>query len=440
MSGCMLYCVLDDPQEYVPIFNGRSRRYAVYPITHSVERRIFYVASRTKDILMDDSMEDPESLFEVVEWLRQQRDSGEIDPEEFRKKLSETNKSWFDPQSGEATTSKMWIDPSSINPGVGEGRYDEDHSGWSGHSDPDSSNDGADGAYVREFDWRYRGYTASWELEVPKRLYRYYSQRARTRSFGTYIADPFDREYIQELIDRIEEFCSENGIPRDEIADVALRFVQHFEYAKDEVTQGVLEYPKFPMETLLHEGGDCEDSSIILGAILRELGYDVTILLLPNKHHMMLGVSLDSDVGGAHVEHEGTAYTLVETTNPGWDFGSIPPKYNGASTQVHPVSSQPVLVHRWEAEPTGNGKIKVEGHLANFGTAPAKEIDVVFSLETQDEQVVSGDTVSSIDFLARSKSESFSGSVTTPDVDDPRGRLRLILGCSIHDASTSHFR
>lgn len=375
------------------------------------------------------------SLLEAVEQLRAERDAGNIESEEFRELLMQLNQSWLTP---DMTTSLPTSQPSDNNTSP---QYEESHPGWSGQSRPKSDEESSNRSFVRNFDWQYQYHSESFELDVPKRLYRYYARRYRTRSFATYIADPFDQGLIRDIIDRLKEFCTDYDIPEDQLHEVARSFVQHFEYASDKVTQGELEYPKFPIETLLHEGGDCEDSSIILGAILRELGYNVAILVLPRKQHMMLGVSFHANIGGACVEHEGEEYTLVETTSPGWDYGSIPPRYTNASVRAYPVSDQPVLVHKWSAEPTGDGDVVIDGHIANFGNAPANKVTAVFYFETERGRAISREKICSIDLLYNGQSHEFSQTVFEPNNEgDVRGRLKLSIDGSLHDVSTSFAR
>lgn len=384
---------------------------------------------------MVDRTIEADSLFDAIEEIRQQRDTGDLQSEEFRELLVELNQSWLTPEMTTTEWSPTERDRTDRDP-----RYDESHSGWSGRSRPAPESEASDRAFVRNFEWQYRYQSASWEMEIPKRLYRYYAERYRTRLFATYVADPFDRGLIEDIIDRLETFCDRHSVPEDQLHRVALKFVQHLEYASDEVTQGELEYPKFPLETLLHEGGDCEDSSILLGAILRELGYDVAILVLPRKQHMMLGVSLTS-TDGATVEQDGTEYTLVETTNPGWDYGKIPPRYNSASVRAYPVNDQPVLVHEWNASPTGTGKIEVEGTVANFGSAPASRVTGVLYFEIDNRRAVSRDAVCQLSSLYRGNSEGFTDVIPEPrGSGDVRGRLKLSVEGSLHDMSTSFFR
>ena len=67
-------------------------------------------------------------------------------------------------------------------------------------------------------------------------------------------------------------------------------FAQNLPYTADDVTTGFDEYPRFPYETLYDNGGDCEDTSILVSAMLRELRYGVALLHFPGHMAVRLRV------------------------------------------------------------------------------------------------------------------------------------------------------
>lgn len=60
----------------------------------------------------------------------------------------------------------------------------------------------------------------------------------------------------------------------------------------DMFLEGAEEYWAFPMETLYHRMGDCEDTSFLLSALYSAAGYRSVLMTPPG--HMMVGVVLDS--------------------------------------------------------------------------------------------------------------------------------------------------
>lgn len=77
------------------------------------------------------------------------------------------------------------------------------------------------------------------------------------------------------------------------------------------------EYPKYPVETLV-EGGDCEDKSILLAAILRAMGYRTALLVFSgNPGHIAVGVECP-DCWGAITTRMGlSTSTLRPLTSDG---------------------------------------------------------------------------------------------------------------------------
>ena len=73
-----------------------------------------------------------------------------------------------------------------------------------------------------------------------------------------------------------------------------LAFAQRFRYVFDHEDKGVREYPKFPLETMIEDRGDCEDHAILAAACLVRLGYDARLVSLAydaGPGHMALAVA-----------------------------------------------------------------------------------------------------------------------------------------------------
>ncbi len=154
--------------------------------------------------------------------------------------------------------------------------------------------------------------------------------------------DDVQDEYITAIAEYIESVTS--GKSQQYVANVVLAFVQSLDYIEDSTAHGVDEYWQFPLETLFLGGGDCEDTSILYCAIMKELGYDSCLFIFTN--HMATGVALDSytatrtktsssiysgasgwylvtgtDENGDEIK---TAFYYGETTADGWYIGEIP--------------------------------------------------------------------------------------------------------------------
>jgi hypothetical protein len=93
---------------------------------------------------------------------------------------------------------------------------------------------------------------------------------------------------VDSLAAKLKEAASQEGYSEFETIEFAASFVQSLDYVTDEVSTGYDEYPRYPLETLIDNGGDCEDTSILLASIIDKMGYGVVLIILPN--HAGVGV------------------------------------------------------------------------------------------------------------------------------------------------------
>ena len=91
-----------------------------------------------------------------------------------------------------------------------------------------------------------------------------------------------------------------------------LDFVQSMEYQSDEVFMGHVEYWKFPLETLCDQGGDCEDTAILYSSLMKAMGFDTVLIIVPG--HMASGILLSGE----------TTYRYCETTSNQFEVGVKP--------------------------------------------------------------------------------------------------------------------
>jgi hypothetical protein len=184
----------------------------------------------------------------------------------------------------------------------------------------------------KHFTWTYDGSTWTWDLEIPKSLYdSYQSVSANQRLYYWYdrpgyfttTSDPYVRAMAQALHDK----CQELGYGTYDEVSFILAFIQCLRYTKD-VNAGFNEYPRFPLETLVNDGGDCEDTSILFVTLIEVLNYDGLYFILDtngddNINHCAAGVygSLSS---GAYMESNGRKYYYCETTGDGYHIGQLP--------------------------------------------------------------------------------------------------------------------
>ena len=122
--------------------------------------------------------------------------------------------------------------------------------------------------YDKEFAWDYGGNHWTWNLSIPVALYDAYvavPDSTRTQisiaDFGyfTTTEDP----YLQTLVAKINATATQEGYSSYQEVNFALAFVQSIPYSTDSNSTGYQDYPRFPIETLVDNTGDCKSHSIL---------------------------------------------------------------------------------------------------------------------------------------------------------------------------------
>jgi len=203
----------------------------------------------------------------------------------------------------------------------------------------------------KTFSWDYDGKHWNWNLSIPTALYEAYKSVpvvARTREgpsgYG-YLTTTQDF-YMRMLAEKLNQTTNELGYGSYDKVSFVLAFVQSLSYTSDNVTAGYNEYPRFPIETLVDEGGDCEDTSILFATITLIMGYDAVYLNPPN--HYAVGV-LGNGISGTYWEHpEGSnrTYYYCETTGNNFKIGQLPIEYMGQSAYIYPIDESRQYIPR----------------------------------------------------------------------------------------------
>lgn len=245
------------------------------------------------------------------------------------------------------------------------------------------------------FDYQWKGIDGerSCSLDINARLLDYYrNRRGHTAiyyeesgyrvasSYCGFMFSEYDRKAIRALADVL---CPSMASEKDKIQEVLL-FVQSLRYESDEKSKGMDEYVRFPIETLADGIGDCEDKSILMAALLSEMGIDFILLFPPD--HLALGVSCDSVQNAYPFKFEGKEYYYVETTNTHWAIGQIPPEYLSSPVEMAPCVHTPVVVlkeNKFESQSISyyaGARCKITLKLVNLGPTRAKHLRVHWKL------------------------------------------------------------
>lgn len=125
------------------------------------------------------------------------------------------------------------------------------------------------GFLVTRLEWERDGEDRIWDALAPEGLYQEYRGRDRipyvnTHLYGEYVSDPLDDPTFEDLAGVLWNLV---GQTEDEFILEALSLVQGaIRYKSDGA--GV-DYPRYPLETLVDGEGDCEDTAILYVSLLR---------------------------------------------------------------------------------------------------------------------------------------------------------------------------
>lgn len=169
------------------------------------------------------------------------------------------------------------------------------------------------------YTWSYNNKLFSFSYSFEQETYNYYKNQQRVYSdFLHYLNESSHYPVIESFAEEFKIIASENKFNDWQTVECIIAFIQTMRYKND----GTYEYPRYPIETLIDKGGDCEDTAILLEAILREMGFDV-VLVSPDKH-MGVGIALKYEIDGAAFVHRDKYYYYIETTSAGWGIGDYP--------------------------------------------------------------------------------------------------------------------
>jgi hypothetical protein len=264
---------------------------------------------------------------------------------------------------------------------------------------------------------------------VPEQLYDYYSEKERyqTTDYRGYILHPVDDQYIEALVYEFNLIQVDEGLSEENKTDLVISFIQSMDYTLDTDSKGLTEYPRFPVETLVDGGGDCEDTGILMASLLDCMGYNVSLILLPD--HLAVGVEVNAT--GVHWVYDNVTYYYLETTATGWEEGEVPPEHDPDEANIFPVEEIPFLAYSWTATRVNN-KATVNVHVTSEGAVPAEDYRVWLAVEDEDGFIVA-ETHSSYFDMAFGEDLSFKLKVTGPRFI----KQRLVVGIMDPEGETS---
>jgi ribosomal protein L40E len=138
------------------------------------------------------------------------------------------------------------------------------------------------------------------------------------------------------LAGKLNQTATELGYNSYETISFILAFVQSLPYTSDLVTSGFDEYPRFPFETLVDGGGDCEDTAILFATITLILNYGTVYLNPPN--HCAVGI-LGKNLPGYYLTYHDQLYYYCETTGDDFKIGDMPIEFQDTKMGIFEINT-----------------------------------------------------------------------------------------------------
>jgi hypothetical protein len=172
----------------------------------------------------------------------------------------------------------------------------------------------------------------SLNVAISDSLLQYYAEKSHmlisTSDFATFVT-PYT---LKPIADCLREIYSDD----EDFVNGVLMIVHQIPY--EETIP-----PKYPVETIVANDGDCALFSYIAASILKAEGLNVVLFYYESADHMNIGVSLSNEpqyVRGDsyYVFNNGTKYYMAECTGgdwqEGWRVGECPDDLQNATVQV----------------------------------------------------------------------------------------------------------
>jgi len=167
---------------------------------------------------------------------------------------------------------------------------------------------------------------------VQQSLYDYYAEKSHVLNSNADFAKFVTPYALKPIADRLWEIYTD-----DEDFTNAVLMITH------QITYEVTVPPKYPVETLAENSGDCDIFSYVAASILKAGGLNVVLLYYESESHMNIAVNLSHTpnyVRGQvyYVTISGMQYYMAETTGgewqTGWRVGECPDSLRNAPVQI----------------------------------------------------------------------------------------------------------
>lgn len=151
----------------------------------------------------------------------------------------------------------------------------------------------------------------------------------------------------ETIISQIVETIKTQTMSEEELADALLDFVQYKGF-----TLSIRYYPtselKYPIETLVEMGGDCDTHAFLYATLMKATGFKVVLLLsketVNGQLHVATAINLKNppthslpQYEDKYIVYNGEKYYFAETTMWGYRVGDLPPWLQNIKFYIIPV-------------------------------------------------------------------------------------------------------
>lgn len=191
-----------------------------------------------------------------------------------------------------------------------------------------------DAELTQYYEVTYAPYSYEWDLTVTLGSYFNYKEKTRISELAAMVT--VGDTTVATLARKINDSALENNLKKSDVVNLIARFIQSLPHTNGDVKTPDDEYPRYPLETLVEQGGDSQDTSILAATLLSMLDYEVVFLSYETQKHVAIGVYMPG-TGGYNWEYNGKRYHMLEVTGDYWKLGDCPPLYVGITPIVYPI-------------------------------------------------------------------------------------------------------
>jgi len=184
-------------------------------------------------------------------------------------------------------------------------------------------------------------------VSTTQSLHDYYQQKDHSVNSDSDYPKLVTPDTVKPISEAIWSACQSESHSEEQFVDAVLMFVHQISY--------VVSPPKYPIETITENSGDCAHFSLLAASVMKADGLDVVLLHWADKQHMNIGVYLPEapayarDASGLvwsvnvgskkYYIAECTGYCTSENVTSGWRVGECPDEFRQASATVIDLSN-----------------------------------------------------------------------------------------------------